>query len=192
MYGHRVESLDLTSSEAKILSQGFQDWVHQQVSRVDYSKFEPRIQDFIEMRQKKSIERNHELGQQYLSQFTRSGGGLLTLSGLGYKTLEPGTAKKPTLKDSVEVSYRGTLVNGQLVDQTDEKNSKVILPMNAIIPGWSEGLQLIGEGGEIELVVPSELAYGESGTNNGVPPGATLHFQIRLHRVLDSGREKTT
>jgi FKBP-type peptidyl-prolyl cis-trans isomerase len=79
------------------------------------------------------------------------------------------------------------LIDGTVIDATTDTRPKAKLPMNGIIRGWVEGLQLVGEGGEIDLVIPSELAYGDQATTSGIPPGSTLRFQIQLHRILPSG-----
>lgn len=187
LYARRADPMRLTNSEAKVISQGFQDWAGAKLERVDYESHRPQLQRLMESRQTEQTQLAKKEGQDYLKKFVRSGG-TLSLSGLAYRIITPGSQKKPTLKDWAEVSYRGTLINGKVIDATTETAPKAKLPMNGVIKGWTEGLQLIGEEGEIELVVPSELAYGDAGTSSDVPPGATLVFRIRLFRVLDSGR----
>jgi len=184
--GRLVESLSLSKSEAQILTQGFQDLVQHRPARISSEDHQIKLNEFIESRKEKQIRLTKTEGQDYLKQFIKSGG-LISLSGLGYRVLTPGTQKKPGLKDWVEVHYRGSLINGALIDAT-QVNKPVQLPMNGVIPGWTEGLQQIGEGGEIELVIPSHLAYKDAGSSPDIPPGATLVFRIQLLRVLDSGR----
>lgn len=187
LYARHIDSMRLTSREAQVISQGFQDWGGHKISRIDFDSHRSQLESLMESRQTSQIQITKKEGQEYLKNFVRSGG-VQSLSGLAYRVIVPGSAKKPTLKDWVEVSYRGTLVDGKVIDATSDTKPKANLPMNGVISGWTEGLQLIGEGGEIELVVPSELAYGEVGTSSDVPPGATLLFRVRLHKVLDSGR----
>jgi len=152
---------------------------------VDFESHRQQLSAFLEKKQAAEEE-----GLQYLKKFLKSGE-LHSLSRLAYRIVASGSQKKPTLKDWVQVSYRGTLVNGNVVDDSSLSGGKVNLPMNGVILGWTEGLQLIGEGGEIELVIPPNLGYGNEGTRGGVTevPGATLVFRIRLHKVLEDGRK---
>ena len=191
LYARRAESIRLTDSEAGIVGRGFQDWAGSRRERVDFESHRQQLSAFLEKRQAGAIAAAEEEGLQYLKKFLKSGG-LHSLSGLAYRIVAPGSQKKPTLKDWVQVSYRGTLVNGNVLDDSSLSGGKVNLPMNGVILGWTEGLQLIGEGGEIELVIPPNLGYGNEGTRGGVtevPAGATLVFRIRLHKVLEDGRK---
>lgn len=184
-YAKRAEFIRLTDSEAKIVTKGFQDAVEQKKPLIDFESNQFRLENLTESRRIAQAEEAKKAGHEFLKEFVKSKG-TLSVSGLAYRIALPGSEKKPTLKDWVEVTYHGTLINGKVIDSTE--NEKVKLPMSGVIRGWSEGLQLIGEGGEIELVVPSDLAYGDSGTHSQVPPGATLVFKIYLHRIIESGR----
>ncbi len=107
-----------------------------------------------------------------------------TSSGLQYKIIEPGSDKKPSATDRVRCHYRGTLDDGTEFDSS-YGGEPAEFPLNGVIAGWTEGLQLIGEGGKIELIIPGELGYGETGSTDGkIPPNATLHFTVELIKVL--------
>lgn len=106
-----------------------------------------------------------------------------TASGLKYRILREGNGRKPTRSSHVSVSYRGWLDNGAQFDSSYDRNEPTSFPLNGVIPGWTEGMQLIGEGGKIELEVPSNLGYGPNGMPGAIPPNATLHFVVELHRV---------
>ena len=102
-----------------------------------------------------------------------------TESGLAYKVIEPGNAKKAVSdQDTVWVDYKGALLDGTVFDQNDNIN----FSLNRVIKGWSEGMKLIGEGGKVKLVIPGELAYGEYGTR-GIEPNSTLVFDVTLNKV---------
>jgi len=191
LYARRAEPISLTDQEAAIVGRGFQDWAGSHLDRVDFENHRHQLKSFLEKRQASSREASEEQGRRYLEKFLKSGG-VRSSSGLAYRIILPGSQKKPTLQHRVQVSYRGTLVNGNLVDDSDLSGGRVDLPMHGVILGWAEGLQLIGEGGEIELVIPPELGYGKQGTQGGareVPPGATMVFRIRLHQVLQERRK---
>jgi FKBP-type peptidyl-prolyl cis-trans isomerase FklB len=106
-----------------------------------------------------------------------------TASGLQHKVITEGTGKQPTAADTVTVHYRGTLIDGTEFDSSYSRGEPVSFPLNGVIPGWIEGLQLMKEGGKSELYIPSELAYGSGGTQGPIGPNATLRFEVELIKV---------
>lgn len=105
-----------------------------------------------------------------------------TDSGLKYKILRKSDKTKPTAANSVTCNYRGWLDNGTEFDSSYKRGEPAFFPLGGVIPGWTEGLQLVGEGGMIELEIPSKLGYGDGGTQ-GIPGGSTLHFIVELIKV---------
>lgn len=105
-----------------------------------------------------------------------------TASGLYYRILRVGKGRKPSRSDSVSAHYKGWLENGKQFDSSYSRGEPTDFPLSGVIKGWTEGLQLIGEGGMIELEIPAELAYGADG-RPGIPPNATLHFLVELKKV---------
>ena len=117
-----------------------------------------------------------------------------TDSGLKYRVLTEGPGPKPAPTDTVRVHYRGWLPDaadpskGTEFDSSIARGEPAVFPLNRVIPGWTEGLQLIGEGGKIELEIPSELGYGANGTPDGsIPPNATLRFEVELLGPVKQG-----
>ncbi|MCL4110328.1 UNVERIFIED_CONTAM: hypothetical protein GTU68_006605 [Idotea baltica] len=106
----------------------------------------------------------------------------VTSSGLRYRVLRKGSGRKATASDSVSVNYRGWLDSGMEFDSSYKRGEPTSFPLNGVIPGWTEGMQLVGESGMIELWVPPRLGYGVQGNGN-VPPNATLHFIVELVSV---------
>ena len=106
-----------------------------------------------------------------------------TKSGLQYRILRKSAGRKPTAKDTVAVHYKGWLDNGKEFDSSYKRGELTTFPLNGVIPGWTEGLQLVGEGGKIELLIPSHLGYGKAGHPGAIPPDATLHFIVELKKV---------
>lgn len=106
-----------------------------------------------------------------------------TESGLKYRIRRKSEGRKPKASDSVVAHYRGWLDDGKEFDSSYKRNEPTPFPLNGVIPGWTEGLQLIGEGGMIELEIPSAMGYGERGFPPDIPPGATLHFIVELVKV---------
>ena len=126
---------------------------------------------------------NKQKGEKFLAANAKKEGIQVTESGLQYRILDPGNeALKPAGTDTVSVRYKGTLIDGTVFDQTAEGADPARFTLNAVVAGWTEGLQLIGEGGHIELFVPANLAYGESG-RPGIDPNSTLIFDVNLEKV---------
>ncbi len=106
-----------------------------------------------------------------------------TPSGLRYRMLEEGTGKKPGPLSTVVCHYKGWLDNGKEFDSSYKRGEPTSFPLNGVIPAWTEGLQLVKEGGKIELEVPSKLGYGKDGMPGAIPPNARLHFIVELVSV---------
>jgi FKBP-type peptidyl-prolyl cis-trans isomerase len=103
-----------------------------------------------------------------------------TKSGLKYRVLRKGTGGQPKPTDTVKVHYHGWLDGGKVFDSSYERRESIEFGLNQVIPGWTEGMQQVGEGGMIELEIPSDLGYGRRGTPPVIPPDATLHFLVEL------------
>jgi FKBP-type peptidyl-prolyl cis-trans isomerase len=103
-----------------------------------------------------------------------------TASGLKYRILRKADGKKPKKSDTVTVHYRGWLDDKTEFDSSYKRDKVISFPLSRVIPGWTEGMQLVSTGGMIELEIPSELGYGKRGAGNAVPPNATLHFLVEL------------
>ena len=111
--------------------------------------------------------------------------GVVTLpSGLQYKVLQEGSGKKPSATSQVKCHYEGTLLNGAKFDSSYDRNSPAVFGLNQVIPGWTEGVQLMSEGAKYEFYIPYDLAYGAHGAPGAIPPYATLKFIVELIEVL--------
>jgi len=122
-------------------------------------------------------------GKAFLAENATKPGVKQTPSGLQYKILEPGTGKSPKATDTVLVNYRGTLLDGTEFDSSYKRNEPIEFPLNRVIPGWTEGVQLIKEGGKVQLFIPPNLAYGSSGAGAAIGPDETLIFEVELLKV---------
>ena len=106
-----------------------------------------------------------------------------TKSGLKYRILRKGAGAAPKANNTVRVHYHGWLGNGKVFDSSYRRNEDISFPLNQVIQGWTEGMQLVGAGGMIELQIPSALGYGDRGAPPDIPPKATLHFLVELIAV---------
>lgn len=126
---------------------------------------------------------NATAGAAFLAENAKAEGVMTTDSGLQYKVLSEGDGPKPSAEDTVEVNYRGTLIDGTEFDSSYARNSSVSFALNQVIPGWTEGLQLMPAGSKYQFFIPSELAYGNGGAGPVIGPNATLIFEVELIQV---------
>ena len=126
---------------------------------------------------------NLAAGQAFLKENATKPGVHTTPSRLQYKVLSEGYGKNPKATDTVLVHYRGTSLDGTEFDSSYKRNEPISFPLNGVIPGWTEGVQLMKEGGKIQLFIPSNLAYGSQGAGGVIAPDSTLIFDIELLKV---------
>ncbi|MBO4581323.1 MAG: FKBP-type peptidyl-prolyl cis-trans isomerase [Bacteroidales bacterium] len=141
------------------------------------------LQNNLESKGKAMIEAEKEKGRQFLEANRQKAGVKETASGLQYKVLVESIGKKPAATDTVEVHYEGRLIDGTVFDSSFKRGETISFPLNRVIAGWTEGLQLMSEGSKFEFYIPSHLAYGDHGAGEAIPGGATLIFQVELFKV---------
>lgn len=146
-----------------------------------------KVREGLEKKQKEAADKNLQEGKAFLEANAKKEGVKVTASGLQYKVVAEGKGKTPTAADTVKVIYKGTTIDGKVFD---EQKDPIAFPLGGIIPGWTEGLQLMKEGGKIELYIPSELAYGEMGAGELIKPNSALIFEIELVEVLPAEAKK--
>ena len=145
--------------------------------------FQQELQEKMMKAKEESSAKNKEMGEKFLAENSKKDGVKVTSSGLQYKVLKEGTGKTPTTADKVKVNYEGTLIDGTIFDSSFQRNQPIEFPVTGVIPGWTEGLQLMKEGAEYMLYIPSQLAYGDRGAGETIGPGATLIFKVQLLEV---------
>lgn len=124
--------------------------------------------------------KNKAAGAAYLAENAKKPGVVTTDSGLQYLALVVGDGAKPSRSDRVKVHYKGTLIDGTVFDSSYDRGEPIVFPVTGVIAGWVEGLQLMSVGSKFELVIPSNLAYGENGSGPVIGADATLIFQVEL------------
>ncbi len=147
--------------------------------------FQKEMQAKQEEVAKKMGEKNKKEGETFLAENKRKEGVVTLASGLQYKVIKKGSGKKPKLTDTVTTHYRGTLIDGTEFDSSYRRNQPVSFPVNGVIPGWTEALQLMEEGAKWQLFIPPHLAYGERGAGPQIGPNATLIFEVELISIQE-------
>ncbi len=122
-------------------------------------------------------------GEKYLAENAQKEGVVILPSGLQYKVLREGNGRKPKATDQVRCHYEGMLIDGTLFDSSLQRGEPATFPLNGVIKGWTEGLQLMQEGAKYRFFIPYHLAYGSRGAGSSIPPFATLIFDVELLEV---------
>lgn len=125
----------------------------------------------------------------YLANYAKRKGVYVRASGLEYRIIQNGYGTRPTAQDTVTVYYKGQLINGKVFDAT-EPGFPAQFPVNGLIPGWTEALELMREGDHWELVIPANLAYGNRGAGDSIPPNQTLVFDLTLVKVTPPPKDQ--
>ncbi len=128
-------------------------------------------------------EENKKAGMEFLAKNAKKDKVITTASGLQYQILTEGKGTAPVATDNVTVKYKGTLLDGTEFDSTEKHGGSATFPLNRVIKGWTEGVQLMKPGAKYRFFIPSSLAYGEEGAGRVIPPNATLIFEIELIKV---------
>ena len=176
--------------DPELLAKGFKDsysggktLLTEEESRQAIQNFQKQMMAKQAEAMKQQAEKNKAEGEKFLAENKGKEGVKATASGLQYKVIRAGTGSSPTADNTVEVHYRGTLIDGKEFDSSYSRNQTAVFPVSGVIPGWTEGLQLMKEGGKYMLFVPPDLAYGERGAGRDIGPNATLIFEVELISV---------
>ena len=137
-----------------------------------------------EAREAKKGEAARKAGEDFLAENAKREGVKVTESGLQYMVLEAGLGKHPGATDNVKCHYEGRLIDGTVFDSSYRRGEPATFPLNGVISGWTEGLQLMGEGAKFRFFIPYNLAYGSRGAGASIPPYAALIFDVELIQVL--------
>ncbi len=158
-----------------------------QVSQQDAQKL---VNEFFQKQEEREIARRREAGksakaagEKYLAENSKKENVKVTASGLQYEVLVQGQGKQPKATDTVKVHYEGFLTDGTVFDSSIQRGEPIEFPLNGVIAGWTEGLQLMSEGSKYRLFIPYHLGYGEQGAGASIPPYSTLIFDVELIEV---------
>ena len=139
---------------------------------------------FLQAREAELSKTAREAGERFLAENAKKEGVVTLPSGLQYTVLHAGNGRKPKATDRVKCHYEGTLIDGTVFDSSYRRGEPATFPLNGVIRGWTEGLQLMEEGAKYRFYIPFGLGYGARGAGNSIPPYATLIFDVELIEVL--------
>lgn len=181
--------------DLKIVIQALQDEFNGSKALMTQEEGQTIRQDFMQRLQAKRVaeekvaaDANKKEGEAFLVKNKAKSGVKTTASGLQYEVVKLGTGPKPKETDTVKVDYTGTKIDGTKFDSSVDRGQPATFPLNGVIKGWTEGLQLMPVGSEYKLVIPAELAYGENAPPT-IGPNATLIFDVKLISI-ETGKEK--
>ncbi|MCB5161477.1 FKBP-type peptidyl-prolyl cis-trans isomerase [Marinomonas algarum] len=193
MFGSRMTE-DFADLDMDTFVAGFKDAFNGEEGQMSMDEVTQTIQAYqqeqmqlAQAEQEKAAAAAKEEATAWLAEKEAEDGVMKTNTGLLYKVISKGDGDTPTSLDTVEVDYEGSLIDGTVFDSSYERGESISFPLNGVIPGWTEGLQLMPEGSKYELYIPSDLAYGPGGTGP-IPPHSALKFVVELHDIV---REET-
>jgi len=178
--------------DPELIAAGIKDALTGAEPKLDPQQLQAAMMQFQQQMQAKQAEAqaasgedNMKKGQAFLKENAEAEGVKTTDSGLQYKVIEAGDGPKPKAEDKVTTHYRGTLIDGTVFDSSYERGEPVSFPVNGVIPGWTEALQMMPVGSKWKLFIPAELAYGERGAGQAIGPNETLIFEVELLGIND-------
>ena len=178
--GQNLKTQGMDSINVEMLSKAFSDVLKGNTLLIAVDKAEAVLNDYFSKLQAEKAEKNKLAGIKFLEENKKKPGVITLPSGLQYSVMKEGTGDIPKETDKVTTHYHGTLMDGTVFDSSVDRGQPASFPVNGVIKGWVEALQLMKTGSKWKLVVPSELAYGERGAGGKIGPGATLVFEVEL------------
>ena len=152
-------------------------------AKIDPNQANTLIQNYLREKQESAGAEARKAGEDFLAEVAKRPGVKVTDSGLAYEVLKEGTGASPSATETVEVHYHGTLIDGTVFDSSVERGQTIEFPLNRVIPGWTEGVQLMKEGAKYRFYIPYNLAYGAQGSPPKIPAYSALIFDVELFKV---------
>lgn len=190
-YGQFLNQRDMEDVDPELMRAGLQAALDEEEAQLSEAEIQQVIQNFQQEAQQKAQQQqmedakvNKEKGDEFLAENRQKEEIQETDSGLQYQVLEEGSGASPESSDEVRVDYEGTLIDGTVFDSSYDRGESITFPLDQVIPGWTEGLQLMQEGAKYKFFIPGELAYGQNPPpQSQIGPNETLIFEVELHEV---------
>lgn len=188
--GRQLSQMGANDLNATDFAQAVKDMIDGKEPQVPAAEAQQIVEDFFQKQEEKQRAEAAEKykgakseGEKYLSENAKKEGVTTLPSGLQYQVLKEGNGKSPKATDKVVCHYEGMLIDGTMFDSSIQRGEPATFPLNGVIAGWTEGLQLMKEGAKYRFFIPYQLGYGERGAGASIPPFATLVFDVELIEV---------
>ena len=182
--GQNIQNQGIDGVDAASLAAGLADLLSGDTLKIDMQEANAILNDYFKMKQMAQFESIVEEGKRFLAENGQRPEVVTLESGLQYEVLTAGTGARPLISDRVTVHYHGSLLSGKVFDSSVERGSPATFGVGQLISGWTEALQLMPEGSKWRLYIPYDLAYGDRGAGQDIPPYATLVFDIELIKIV--------
>lgn len=182
--GHNLKAMGATHLNTADFARAVNDVIEGHATLLEDVEAQQIANQFVQQQQAEKGRKVREEGELYLSQNAKEVGVTVLPSGLQYKVLREGEGKRPTATNHVKCHYEGTLINGTVFDSSYRRGEPAIFPLNGVISGWTEGVQLMQEGAKYRFFIPYHLAYGEQGAGQAIPPYSALIFDVELIEIV--------
>ena len=181
--GHNLKGSGISAIDAQEFAAAVKDVLENAQTRIDSRKAQQIVNERLTAMQEEAGKAARETGEAFLADNAKKEGVVTTESGLQYMVLTEGSGKHPVATDRVKCHYEGRLIDGTVFDSSYRRGEPATFPLNGVIAGWTEGLQLMGEGAKFRFFIPYNLAYGARGAGESIPPYAALVFDVELIEV---------
>ena len=182
--GQQLKSMNIENFSVEDFAKSVSDVIEGRKPAFSHQEAQAMLQDFFQKKQKQEAQQAIATGKAYLDENAKKAGVKVTKSGLQYEVLTEGSGKSPKATDTVRCHYEGRLLDGTVFDSSYRRGTPADFGLNQVIPGWTEGVQLMKEGAKFRFTIPYLLAYGEQGAGSSIPPFSTLIFDVELIKVL--------
>lgn len=189
--GRQLSQMGADSLNIDDFAQAIKDILAGKEPAVSDAEAQTLVKDFFEKQEAKQraaaaekFKDTKEKGEKYLAENAKKEGVVTLPSGLQYPVIKEGNGRKPKATDKVKCHYEGMLIDGTLFDSSIQRGEPATFPLNGVIAGWTEGLQLMQEGAKYRFFIPYQLGYGEQGAGASIPPFAALVFDVELIEVI--------
>ncbi len=180
----QLKSMNIKDFSIEDFTQSISDVMNGEETAMSARDAQQLLNEYFENKAKEDAKGAIESGANYLKENGTREGVITTKSGLQYEILQEGNGKSPKATDKVRCHYEGRLIDGTIFDSSYQRNEPADFGLNQVIPGWTEGVQLMKEGAKYRFHIPYVLGYGERGAGSQIPPYSTLVFDVELIKVL--------
>ena len=182
--GQQIKSMNIENFSIEDFTRSISDVIEGKQTAFSSREAQIMLQEYFSKKQKEEAQAHIAEGKAYLDANAKREGVTVTKSGLQYEVLQEGSGKSPKATDTVRCHYEGRLLDGTVFDSSYKRGEPADFGLNQVIPGWTEGVQLMKEGAKFRFTIPYLLAYGEQGAGASIPPFSTLIFDVELIKVL--------